>query len=212
MVAGNNSRNGFWNKWIFWWQLWDRSVAGLAGFWTTYFWKMDPYFWKFLTADYVAAGAFFFSEKWPPYFHKPWASGHVAAGAFFFSEKWPPYFWNMSPRKIDNILKFSGIWSKISWFLENKKDAHRPYDQFGGSIAPRSPLCVRKRKFLFWAKIGNRSQTSCVNEKGGAGGGRGVLDLYTDALSTCLKGQLLSGIQQTRNKWMQKSTTYQKTM
>ena len=124
-------------------------------------------------------------------FYKPWASGHVAAGAFFFSEKWPPYFWNMSPRKIDNILKISGIWSKISWFLENKKDAHRPYDQFGGSIAPRSPLCVRKRKFLFWVKIGNRSQTSCVNEKGGRGG-RGVLDLYTDALSTCLKGQLPS--------------------
>ena len=39
-----------------------------------------------------------------------------------------------------------------------------------------------------WAKIGNRSQTSCVNEKGGGG----VLDLYTDALSTCIKGQLLT--------------------
>ena len=25
--------------------------------------------------------------------------------------------------------------------------------------------------FLFWAKIGNRSQTSCVNEKGGGGQG-----------------------------------------
>ena len=111
-------------------------------------------------------------------FWKPWTAPYVAAGAFFFSEKWPPYFWNMLPRKIWNILIFSGIWSKISWFLENKKDAHRPYDQFGGSIAPRSLLCVRKRKFLFLAKIGNRSQTSCVNEKGGAGGEGGPGPLH----------------------------------
>ena len=37
-------------------------------------------------------------------------------------------------------------------FSENKKDAQRPYDHFGGGIAPRSLLCVRKRRFLFWAK------------------------------------------------------------
>ena len=31
--------------------------------------------------------------KWPPYIWKPLICGYVAAGAFFFSEKWPPYFW-----------------------------------------------------------------------------------------------------------------------
>ena len=31
----------------------------------------------------------------------------------------------------------------------NKKDAQRPYDPFAGGIAPRSLLCVRKRRFLF---------------------------------------------------------------
>ena len=59
MVAGNNSRNGFWAKSIFWYPLQDGSVAGLAGFWTKYFSKMVPDFWKPLTADYVAAGVFF---------------------------------------------------------------------------------------------------------------------------------------------------------
>ena len=46
----------------------------------------------------------------------------------------------------------------VFWlFFGNKKDARRPYDHFGGGIAPRSLLCVRKRKFLFWAKIGMKS-------------------------------------------------------
>ena len=53
---------------------------------------MVPDFWKPLTADYVAAGAFSFSEKWPPYFWKPLTADYVAAGAFFSPEKWPPYF------------------------------------------------------------------------------------------------------------------------
>ena len=34
MVAGNNSRNGFWAKSIFWYPFQDGSVAGLAGFWS----------------------------------------------------------------------------------------------------------------------------------------------------------------------------------
>ena len=37
-------------------------------------------------------------------------------------------------------------------FFGNKKDARRPYDYFGGGIAPRSLLCVRKRRFLFLKK------------------------------------------------------------
>ena len=31
----------------------------------------------------------------------------------------------------------------------NKKDVQRPYDPFAGGIAPRSLLCVRKRRLLF---------------------------------------------------------------
>ena len=31
----------------------------------------------------------------------------------------------------------------------NKKDAQRPYDPFAGGIAPRSLLCVRKRRISF---------------------------------------------------------------
>ena len=35
-------------------------------------------------------------------------------------------------------------------FYDNKKDAQRPYDHFAGGIAPRSLLCVRKQRFLFY--------------------------------------------------------------
>ena len=41
------------------------------------------------------------------------------------------------------------------WFYENKKDARRPYDHFGGGIAPRSLLCVRKQRFPFCEKSVN---------------------------------------------------------
>ena len=34
--------------------------------------------------------AFFFSEKWPPYFWKPLTADYVAAGAFFSSDKMAP--------------------------------------------------------------------------------------------------------------------------
>ena len=40
-------------------------------------------------------------------------------------------------------------------FFGNKKDAQRPYDHFGGGIAPRSLLCVRKRRFPFCKKSVN---------------------------------------------------------
>ena len=45
-----------------------------------------------ITADYVAASIFFFSEKWPPYFWKPLTCGYVAQGCFFFPEKRAPIF------------------------------------------------------------------------------------------------------------------------
>ena len=37
-------------------------------------------------------------------------------------------------------------------FFGSKKDARRPYDHFGGGIAPRSLLCVRKQRFPFLKK------------------------------------------------------------
>ena len=40
-------------------------------------------------------------------------------------------------------------------FFGNKKDARRPYDHFGGGIAPRSLLCVRKQRFPFLKKRPN---------------------------------------------------------
>ena len=41
----------------------------------------------------------------------------------------------------------------VFWvFFGNKKDAGRPYDHFPLSIAPRSLLCVRKRRFPFLKK------------------------------------------------------------
>ena len=75
-------------------------------------------FWKPLTADYVAAGAFFFRKMAPIFleapnlwvrcrrrffffFQKngPWIFGSpelvgtLPQAPFFFPEKWPPYFW-----------------------------------------------------------------------------------------------------------------------
>ena len=44
------------------------------------------------------------------------------------------------------------FWWLLMFFWMQKKDARRLYDHFGGGIAPRSLLCVRKRKFLFWPK------------------------------------------------------------
>ena len=43
------------------------------------------------------------------------------------------------------LVIFDDFW----WFFENKKDARRPYDHFPLSFAPRSLLCVRKRRFPF---------------------------------------------------------------
>ena len=45
-------------------------------------------FWKTYTSDYVAAGAFFFSENSSPYVWKSSTSDYVAAGVFSTSDKW----------------------------------------------------------------------------------------------------------------------------
>ena len=57
----------------------------------------------------------------------------------------------------------------FAFLFEHKKDARRPYDHFGGGIAPRCLLCVRKQRFpflkprcfcaakiLFWGNWGSR--------------------------------------------------------
>ena len=40
----------------------------------------------------------------------------------------------------------------LCYHLGNKKDAGRPYDHFRGGIAPRSLLCVGKRRMVFSSK------------------------------------------------------------
>ena len=42
MVAGNNSRNGFWAEPIFWYPLQDGSVADLADFWSKIYARLLP--------------------------------------------------------------------------------------------------------------------------------------------------------------------------
>ena len=43
----------------------------------------------------------FFPEIWPPYFWKPWMSPYVAAGAFFFQDKWSLDFGGDSQMDLD---------------------------------------------------------------------------------------------------------------
>ena len=71
------------------------------------------------------------------FFWESWVSFLDPQAKMFWSHG--PLFWTPRPFFHD--------------FLKTKKDAQRLYDQFGGGIAPRSLLCVRKRKFLFWPKI-----------------------------------------------------------
>ena len=89
------------------WHTWDPTYQKIK--------KMSPQngpwnCWKPLTADYVAAGVFFCSEKWPPYFWKPPTCGYVAQGCFF-SEKKGPIF-----------LEAPNLWVRCSrlFFLEKK--------------------------------------------------------------------------------------------
>ena len=62
----------------------------------------------------------------------------------------PPCWANTSPKnapwKKESKLCFLCV------FFGNRKDARRPHDHFGGGIAPRSLLCVRKQRFPFLKK------------------------------------------------------------
>ena len=96
MVAGNNSRNGFWTKWIFWWPLWDRSVAGLAGFWTKYFWKMVPIFLEALSFWARCRRRFFFQKNGPHIFTSPELLGTLPQALFFFRKMAPIFLQALS--------------------------------------------------------------------------------------------------------------------
>ena len=82
-----------------------------------------------------------------------WARAHMGQGPYGPRAHGPralPCWANTSPK--------NASWKKESklcffvYFVGNKKDARRPYDHFGGGIAPRSLLRAKKQRFLFWAK------------------------------------------------------------
>ena len=85
-----------------------------------------------------------------PYGPRPiWARAHMGQGPYGPRAPGPralPCWANTSPKnapwKKESKLCFLCIFG-------NKKDARRPYDHFGGGIAPRSLLCVRKQRFPF---------------------------------------------------------------
>merc|ERR1712139_294588 len=83
-----------------------------------------------------------------------WGRAHMGQGPYGPRAPGPralPCWSNTSPKnapwKKESKLCFLCV------FFGNKKDARRPYDHFGGGIAPRSLLCVRKRRFPFLKKI-----------------------------------------------------------
>ena len=55
-------------------------------------------------------------------------------------------FWYVLGTSFDDFFMIFDV------FRKTKKDARRPYDHFGGGIAPRSLLCVRKQRFPFLKK------------------------------------------------------------
>ena len=47
----------------------------------------------------------------------------------------------------------------LEQFYEDAKDAGRPYNHFRAGIAPRSLLCVRKKRILFFLRNGSKGLT-----------------------------------------------------
>ena len=86
-----------------------------------------------------------------PYGPRPtWAKAHMGQGPYGplgprpFLVGRTPHQKTHPGKKIPNCF--------FCVFFRNKKDAQRLYDHFGGGIAPRSLLCVRKRRFPFLKK------------------------------------------------------------
>ena len=79
-----------------------------------------------------------------------WSKAHMGQGPYGPRAPGPralPCWANTSPKnapwKKESKLFFFFV------FFGNKKDARCPCDHFGGGIAPRSLLCVRKQRFPF---------------------------------------------------------------
>ena len=96
-----------------------------------------------------------------------WARAHMGQGPYGPEPKWmgqgpygpgpiwAPGPWAAGPSLLGKHLTQKRTLEKrvqivfFCVFFGNKKDARRPYDHFGGGIAPRSLLCARKRRFPF---------------------------------------------------------------
>ena len=89
---------------------------------------------------------------------KIWDIAHMGHGPYGPGPIWAPGPWAPGPSLLGKHLTKKRTLEKrvqivfFVCFFVNKKDARRPYDHFGGGIAPRSLLCVRKRRFPFLKK------------------------------------------------------------
>ena len=97
-----------------------------------------------------------------PYGPRPiWAKAHMGQGPYGPGPIWArahmgpgplgpgPFLVGRTPHQKTHPGKKSP--NCVFWlFLGNKKDAGRPYDHFPLSFAPRSLLCVRKRRIPFY--------------------------------------------------------------
>ena len=114
-----------------------------------------------------------------PYGPRPprpiWARAHMGPGPFLVGRT--PHQKTHPGKKSPNCV--------FCVFFENKKDARRLYDHFGGGIAPRSLLCVRKQRFPFLKTDLSLSVSSSVIYL------RNLLPNYepSDPTSTCAGGQ-----------------------
>ena len=84
-----------------------------------------------------------------------WAKAHMGQGQGPYGPRAPgpralPCWADTSPKNAPWKKRVQTVFFCV--FFGNKKDARRPYDHFGGGIAPRSLLCVRKRRFPFLKK------------------------------------------------------------
>ena len=86
---------------------------------------------------------------------KIWDIAHMGQGPYGPGPIWAPGPWAPGPSLLGKHLTKKRTLEKRVQIVfcvcvfGNKKDARRPYDHFGGGIAPRSLLCVRKRRFPF---------------------------------------------------------------
>ena len=85
-----------------------------------------------------------------------WARDHMGQGPYGPGPIWAPGPWARALPCWANTSPKNAPWKKESKlcvfacvFFRNKKGARRPYDHFPPIFAPRSLLCVRKRRFLF---------------------------------------------------------------